>query len=83
MRAGIQYSLVAIIALSLNAVADEPKPQPVRTLIEQRGLAHVGLVINNLSSGIARDYYGGNYYGHGEDTLVTSKPRTPVAKVSG
>jgi quercetin dioxygenase-like cupin family protein len=34
MPSRVQISLLAIVALSLNAVADEPKPQPVRTLIE-------------------------------------------------
>jgi quercetin dioxygenase-like cupin family protein len=34
MRTRVKLSLLSIMALSFNAVADEPKPQPVRTLIE-------------------------------------------------
>jgi quercetin dioxygenase-like cupin family protein len=43
-----QLSLVAAIALSLNAAADESKPQPVRTLIEhhdQSGVTGKEIVI--------------------------------------
>jgi succinoglycan biosynthesis transport protein ExoP len=53
----------------------------VRALIEQRRLEHVGLVINALSSSIARDYYGGAYYGG--DALVGSEHGTHVAEVGG
>ncbi len=34
MRTSIQLLLISVIALSLNAAADEPRPQPVRTLFE-------------------------------------------------
>jgi hypothetical protein len=33
MRTQVQLLLFAIIVLSRNAAAEEPKPQPVRTLI--------------------------------------------------
>lgn len=54
----------------------------VRSLIEQRDLAHVGLVINAVSSSVARDYYGGAYYGGRTLAEAGAKADAPVAEVS-
>jgi quercetin dioxygenase-like cupin family protein len=48
MRTLLQLSIVSVIALSLNAGADEPKPQPVRTLFshhDQSGVPGKEIVI--------------------------------------
>jgi quercetin dioxygenase-like cupin family protein len=48
MRALVQLSFVAVIALSFNAGADESKPQPVRTLFshhDQSGVSGKEIVI--------------------------------------
>jgi hypothetical protein len=48
MRTLFQLSFVAVIALSFNAGADEPKPQPVRTLFshhDQSGVPGKEIVI--------------------------------------
>jgi len=48
MRTVFQLSLVAVIALSFSAGADEPKPQPVRTLFshhDQSGVPGKEIVI--------------------------------------
>jgi len=62
MRKVIQASLVTIIALSLNAVADEPKPQPQRAILErhdQSGIADKEIVIGTavIPSGAAIGYH--------------------------
>jgi succinoglycan biosynthesis transport protein ExoP len=77
-----EFNLDAHLIVARVGLTKRHEIRAVRALIEQRGLAHVGLVINDLSSGLARAYYGGDYYGYREDTLATSKPSTPVAKVS-
>jgi quercetin dioxygenase-like cupin family protein len=48
MRTLCQLSFIAVIALSFNAGADEPEPQPVRTLFshhDQSGVAGKEIVI--------------------------------------
>jgi hypothetical protein len=41
MRTLFKLSFVAVIALSFNAGADEPKPQPVRTLFSHHDQSRV------------------------------------------
>jgi non-specific protein-tyrosine kinase len=76
-----EFDLDALLIVARVGLTKRHEIRAVRALIEQRRLAHVGLVINALSSTIASDYYGGDYYG--EDAPAASEPSTAVAEVSG
>jgi len=64
-----QLSLVAAIALSLNAAADEPKPQPVRTLIEHHDQS--GVPGKEIVIGTAMLPHDGYNESHAHKTIST------------
>ena len=78
-----EFDLDAHLIVARVGLTKRHEIRAVRALLEQRDLARVGLVINDLSSSIARDYYGGDYYGSRDNTLATPKRSAPVVKISG
>lgn len=76
-----EFDLDAHLIVARVGLTRRSEIRSVRTLLEQRRLGHVGLVINALSGTIARDYYGGEYYGSEGHASPEAGP--PVAKVRG
>lgn len=75
-----ELDLDGVLIVARVGLTKRHEIRSVRALIDQRHLEHVGLVINDLSGSVARDYYGGDYYG-GRSTADAEAP-TRVPQLS-